>query len=42
MPVSIALIEELHLTDLYTTQMLGAIKLRGKEKERQLVAVKAV
>lgn len=42
MLVSIALIEELQLTDHYTTQMLGAIKLRGKEKEMQLVAVKPV
>ncbi len=40
MIVSEALIEELHLVGNYTTEMLGAIKLRGKEKEMQLVAVK--
>ena len=42
MLVSIALIEELQLTDRYTMQMLGAIKLRGKEKEMQLVALQPV
>ncbi|GGG92141.1 adenylate/guanylate cyclase domain-containing protein [Pedobacter zeae] len=42
MLVSIALIKELQLTDRYTTHLLGAIKLRGKEKEMQLVAVKPV
>ncbi|ARS42896.1 guanylate cyclase [Sphingobacteriaceae bacterium GW460-11-11-14-LB5] len=42
MLVSIALAEELQLTDHYTTQLLGAIKLRGKEKEMQLVAVQPV
>ncbi|WP_343524581.1 adenylate/guanylate cyclase domain-containing protein [Pedobacter sp.] len=40
--VSIALIKELQLTDRYTTHLLGAIKLRGKGKEMQLVAVKPV
>jgi len=42
MLVSTALIEELQLTGHYTTQMLGAIKLRGKEKEMQIVAIKPV
>jgi adenylate cyclase len=40
MIVSKTLIEELQLVGIYTTEMLGAIKLRGKEKEMQLVAVK--
>lgn len=40
MLVSIVLLKELHLEKHYTTQMLGAIKLRGKDKEMQLVAIK--
>ncbi|WP_208643577.1 adenylate/guanylate cyclase domain-containing protein [Pedobacter miscanthi] len=40
MIVSKTLVEELQLVGNYTTEMLGAIKLRGKEKEMQLVAVK--
>lgn len=39
--VSIDLIEELNLAKKYSTQLLGAIKLKGKEKEMALVAVKS-
>jgi len=42
MIVSKALIEELQLVGNYSTEMLGAIKLRGKEKEMQLVGIKPV
>lgn len=38
--VSIDLIDELELAKNYSTQLLGSIKLRGKEKEMSLVAVK--
>lgn len=39
--VSIDLLDELHPDRHFSTELLGAIKLRGKEKEMQLLAVKA-
>ncbi|TCC88532.1 adenylate/guanylate cyclase domain-containing protein [Pedobacter frigiditerrae] len=39
MVVSITLMEELELNDRYHSLMLGCIKLRGKDKEMQLVAI---
>jgi len=39
--VSNDLLEELKLAKNYRTQLLGSIKLRGKEKEMSLVAVRA-
>jgi adenylate cyclase len=38
--VSIDLMDELHLSRHYSTELLGSIKLRGKEKEMSLVAIK--
>ncbi|WP_421941958.1 adenylate/guanylate cyclase domain-containing protein [Pedobacter sp.] len=40
--VSLDLMDELHLSQNYSTEPLGSIKLRGKEKEMSLVAVKVL
>jgi adenylate cyclase len=42
MLVSTELLKELHLTGDYTAKIFGAIKLRGKEKEMELVALTPV
>lgn len=39
--VSADLMDELKFKNSFTTQMLGSIKLRGKEKEMSLIAIKA-
>jgi adenylate cyclase len=38
--VSADLMDELNFESSFTAQMLGSIKLRGKEKEMSLIAVK--
>lgn len=40
--VSADLIEELNLTQSFALQTLGSIKLRGKEKEISLIALKQI